>query len=154
LQILLFTIEVGTDLKPDPIRIKKIKGMNCWRNHQERPRIYTDPICFQSLQYLAEPPRPAGERDVLHRANRVAINLGNSFRIFKESEQTVAAHIKKIMGNVCVGRRTIPVRVACARRARRRSEAMHDRHAEHAYIKIERHPHAIGNEREVMDAAQ
>jgi hypothetical protein len=108
LQILLFTIEVGTDLKPDPIRIKKIKGMNCRRNHQERPRIYTDPIRFQSLQYLSVPPRPAGERDVLHRANRVAINLGNSFRIFKESDQTVAAHIKKIMRNVCVGRRTIP----------------------------------------------
>jgi hypothetical protein len=31
---------------------------------------------------------------MLHRTDRVAVNLGNSFRIFKESEQTVAAHIK------------------------------------------------------------
>jgi hypothetical protein len=44
----------------------------------------------------------------LHRANRVAVNLGNSFRIFKEGEQTVAAHVEKIMGNVGVGRRTAP----------------------------------------------
>ena len=91
---------------------------------------------------------------MLHRADRVAINFGNSFRVFKESEQTVATHIKKIMRNVCVGRRTIPVRVACAWRPRRRSETVHDRHAEHAYIEIECHPHVIGNEREVMDAAQ
>jgi hypothetical protein len=51
---------------------------------------------------------------MLHRTERVAVNLGNSFRIFKESEQTVAAHIKKVMRNVRVGRHTVPVRMARA----------------------------------------
>jgi hypothetical protein len=31
-------------------------------------------------------------------------------------------------------------------------EAVHDRHAEHTYIEIERHWHVIGDQREVMDS--
>jgi hypothetical protein len=31
---------------------------------------------------------------------------------------------------------------------------VHDRHAQHAHIKIERHPFIIGDERKVMDATQ
>jgi hypothetical protein len=89
-----------------------------------------------------------------HRANRIAVNRGNSFRIFKEGEQTVAAHVEKIMGNVGVGWRTLSVRMARARRARWRSQSVHDRHAEHTYIKIECHSHIIGDQREVMDSPQ
>jgi hypothetical protein len=48
---------------------------------------------------------------VLHRTDRVAVSLGNSYRIFEESKQTVAAHIQKIMGNVGVGRRPVPMRM-------------------------------------------
>jgi hypothetical protein len=33
---------------------------------------------------------------MLHRTDRVAVNLGNSFRIFKESEQTVAVAERSI----------------------------------------------------------
>jgi hypothetical protein len=58
------------------------------------------------------------------------------------------------MGNVGVGWRTVSVGMARARRARRRSQSVHDRHAEHTYIKIECHSHVIGNQREVMDSPQ
>src|SRR5262252_4006033 len=61
LQILLVAVEVGADLKPDPIGIKKIEGMDCRGNHQKRPRVYSDPIRFQSLQYLPIPGRPTDE---------------------------------------------------------------------------------------------
>jgi hypothetical protein len=44
LQILPFAIEVGDDLETDPIGIEEIEGMNRWRNRQERPRIYSNPI--------------------------------------------------------------------------------------------------------------
>ena len=58
------------------------------------------------------------------------------------------------MGNVRVGRRTVPVRVAGTRRARRRSKPVYDQHAEHTDIEIERHSHVIGDQGEVMDSSQ
>src|SRR6266478_8673543 len=91
---------------------------------------------------------------MLHCADCVAVNLGNSFRIFKESEQAVATHIKKIMGNVRVGWRADAVSMARAQRARRRPQSVYDRHAQDAHIEVERHPHVIGDEREVMDPTQ
>src|SRR6202023_224038 len=94
------------------------------------------------------------KRSFGYRPSQVPVKLGNSFRIFKEGEQTVAAHVEKIMGNVGVGRRTVPVRVARADRARRRSKPVHDWHAQHTYIEIERYSHVIGDQREVMDSSQ
>src|SRR6266446_9288791 len=91
---------------------------------------------------------------MLHCADCVAVNLGNSFRIFKESEQAVATHIKKIVGNVRVGWRADAVTMARAQRARRRPQSVYDRHAQDAHIEVECHPHVIGDKGEVMDPTQ
>ena len=121
---------------------------------QERPCGDSHPARLQSLQYLAIALRSAHEGDMLHRADRVAVNLGDAFRIFEKSEQAVAAHIEKIMRDVLVGRRSDPVRGARVRRPRRRAQPMYERHPEHAHIEIERHRHIIGVEREAIHTAQ
>src|SRR5215813_10447169 len=61
LQILLVAVEVGADLKPDPVGIKKIEGMDRRGNHEERPRVYRHVIRLQSRQYLPIPCRSTGE---------------------------------------------------------------------------------------------
>src|SRR5438552_524856 len=154
LQILFVPVEVGDDLETDPIGIEEVEGMDRWRKGQERPRGYGNPIRLQSFQYLVIALWTAHEGDMLHRAYRIVINLGNASRILKEGKQAVAAHIEKIMGDVRVRRRTDPVRRVRTRRARGRSQPVHERHTQHAHIKIERHPHVVGDESQVMDPTQ
>ena len=74
--------------------------------------------------------RTTSERDMLHRAKRVAIDLRRGLWVFEEGEQTVATHIEEDMRNARIRRRAYTMCTA----GHRRPETMDDRHTEDADI--------------------
>ena len=76
------------------------------------------------------------------------------FRVFEKREQAVAAHVEKVVENILVRRRSDPMRRRRVGRGRRRAQTVNERHAEHADVKVERHPHVRRIEGEMMNAAE
>src|SRR6185437_6021716 len=153
-EIFIRPVAVGDDFEPDAVGIEEIEGIDRGRNDQQRPGDDRNAVRLQPLEHLRVAFRPADEGDVLHRAERVAVGLGDALRIFEKGEKAVAAHIEKEMGDLRIGWRAVAMRAAAVGQARWRAHPVCQPHAEHAHIEIERSAHVAGVEREMVNAAQ
>src|SRR5271170_280351 len=128
--------------------------MNRRRYGQQRSGNDGDAVRLKPSLHLLITLRPAHERDVLHRAQGIAVGLGDSLWIFEEREQAVAAHVEKVVEYVLVGRRSDAMRRPRTGWRRGRAQTVHQRHAEDAHIEIERHPQVCRDQGKMMDAPQ
>src|SRR4029079_6958677 len=90
---------------------------------------------------------------VLHAADAVALHLRlGATRDLEEGEQRVVAYVEEVVPDPLVGRVAAVARPGAE--AGRYLHGMHERHADHARVEVDRHAHVLGIEGEVVDTAR
>jgi hypothetical protein len=90
---------------------------------------------------------------MLHRADRVAVaGWLLSLRDFEEGKKAVIAHVEEVMADPLI--RRVPAIARAGTETRRHPHRVHERHAEHVDIEVDRCLNVVGAEREMMDTAR
>src|SRR5579875_3868459 len=139
------------EFEPDAVRIVEIKAEQA-RQLRDRADII-DTARLEPLRDLAEPFGSDDKGAMLHRPDCVAVaGWFLALRDLEKGEQAVIAHIEEIMADLFVG--WIAAVAGADAETGRHLHRMHERHAEHIDIEVDRRLHVVGAQREMVHAAR